>query len=260
MNHESAAYTERRIAEAQDILRGARHLVALTGAGISTPSGIPDFRSPASGLWTHANPMDVATIYAFRQHPQDFYDWIHPLTVLTLAAQPNAAHRALADMERHGPLRAVITQNIDMLHTRAGSQSVLEVHGHMREMTCLRCFDIVPSAAILDEFLVTSETPHCSCGGVLKPNVILFGEQLPVRTLNRAKKETQLADVMLVVGSSLEVAPAGDLPLMARAHGARLIIVNFEPTHVDPAADVVIHADVVEVLPRLAAVFQPTSD
>lgn len=130
----------------------------------------------------------------------------------------------------------------------------------MREMTCLRCFDIVPSAAILENFLATAETPHCPCGGVLKPNVILFGEQLPVRTLNRAKKETLLADVMLVVGSSLEVAPAGDLPLMAAANGARLIIVNFEPTHIDHAADVVIHADVVEVLPQLAAVFQPTSD
>jgi NAD-dependent deacetylase len=130
----------------------------------------------------------------------------------------------------------------------------------MREMTCLRCFDIVPSASILEEFLFTAETPHCSCGGVLKPNVILFGEQLPVRTLNRAKKETQLADVMLVAGSSLEVAPAGDLPIMAKAHGARLIVVNLEPTHIDIHADVVIHGDVVEVLPRLAELFQPPSD
>lgn len=248
------------IREAQAILRQARHVVALTGAGISTPSGIPDFRSPDSGLWSRANPLEVATIYAFRQHPQQFYDWIHPLASLTLAARPNAAHLALAQMERFGPLQAVITQNIDMLHTRAGSEMVLEVHGHMREMTCLRCFDIVPSAAILEEFLATAETPHCSCGGVLKPNVILFGEQLPVRTLNRAKQETRRADVMLVAGSSLEVAPAGDLPLMARANGARLIIVNLGPTHADTHADVVIHGDVVEVLPRLAELFQPTSD
>jgi NAD-dependent deacetylase len=251
---------DERVEQARAILCNARRLVALTGAGISTPSGIPDFRSPDSGLWTHANPMDVATIYAFRQHPQAFYDWIHPLAVLTLAAKPNAAHLALAQMERFGPLQAVITQNIDMLHSRAGSQTVLEVHGHMREMTCLRCFDIVPSASILEEFLLTAETPHCGCGGVLKPNVILFGEQLPVRTLNRAKKETQLADVMLVAGSSLEVAPAGDLPIMAKARGARLIVVNLEPTHVDIHADVVIHGDVVEVLPRLAELFLPASD
>jgi NAD-dependent deacetylase len=251
---------EELIARARAILRDARHVVALTGAGISTPSGIPDFRSPDSGLWTYANPLEVASIYAFRQHPQDFYDWIHPLAAQTVAAQPNAAHLALAQMERFGPLRAVITQNIDLLHTRAGSETVLELHGHLREMTCLRCFEIVPAAAILEEFLVTAEVPHCGCGGVLKPNVILFGEQLPVRTLNRAKKELELADAVLVVGSSLEVAPAGDLPLLALSHGARLIIVNLGPTYLDPQADVVIHADVVEVLPRLAQLFQPTSD
>lgn len=251
---------EELIARAQAILRDAQHVVALTGAGISTPSGIPDFRSPDSGLWTHANPLEVASIYAFRQHPQDFYDWIHPLAALTVAAQPNVAHLALAQMERFGPLRAVVTQNIDILHTRAGSETVLEIHGHLREMTCLRCFEIVPAAAILEEFLVTGETPHCSCGGVLKPNVILFGEQLPVRTVNRAKKELQAADVVLVAGSSLEVAPAGDLPLLALSNGARLIIVNLGPTYLDPQADIVIHADVVEVLPRLAELFQPTSD
>ncbi|NLF64818.1 MAG: NAD-dependent deacylase [Chloroflexi bacterium] len=251
---------EELIARAQAILRDAQHLIALTGAGISTPSGIPDFRSPDSGLWTHADPLEVASIYAFRQHPQDFYDWIHPLAARTVAAQPNAAHTALAQMERYGPLRAVITQNIDLLHTRAGSETVLEIHGHLREMTCLRCFEIVPAEAILQEFLVAAEVPHCSCGGVLKPNVILFGEQLPVRTLNRAKKEIQTADTMLVVGSSLEVAPAGDLPLLALANGARVIIVNLEPTYLDPQADVVIHADVVEVLPRLAELFLPNSD
>ena len=246
---------EELIAKAQELLLQAHHAVALTGAGISTPSGIPDFRSPTSGLWQRANPLEVASIYAFRQRPQDFYDWIYPLTELTLAAQPNAAHLALVHLEQHGPLQAVITQNIDMLHTRAGSETVLEVHGHMRELTCLRCYDIVPSDEILAEFLETGKTPHCSCGGVLKPNVILFGEQLPVRTMNRAKKEVRESDLMLVAGSSLEVAPAGDLPLLAQQTGSRLIIVNYEKTHVDTLADVVIHADVDEVLPRLAAPF-----
>ena len=246
---------EQLIAEAQKLLREADHAVALTGAGVSTPSGIPDFRSPTSGLWERANPLEVASIYAFRQRPQDFYDWIYPLTELTLAAEPNPAHRALADLERHGPLETLITQNIDMLHTRAGSESVLEVHGHMRELTCLRCYEIVPSADILAGFLDTGETPRCDCGGVLKPNVILFGEQLPVRTMNKAKKEARACDLMLVAGSSLEVAPAGDLPLLAQQTGARLIIVNHTETHVDALADVVIHADVVDVLPRLAAPF-----
>lgn len=245
------------ITEAQALLRNSRHAVALTGAGISTPSGIPDFRSPDSGLWERADPLQVASIYAFRQRPQDFYDWIHPLTKKTLAAQPNAAHVALAQLEQYGPVQTVITQNIDMLHTRAGSETVLEVHGHMRELTCLRCYEIIPSEAVLKEFIETGETPHCACGGVLKPNVILFGEQLPVRTMNQSKKQAQLCDLMLVAGSSLEVAPAGDLPVMAYETGSRLIIVNYDETHVDRLADVVIHANVVDVLPRLAAPFLP---
>lgn len=248
---------DKLIAEAQELLRKSRHTVALTGAGISTPSGIPDFRSPESGLWEQADPLHVASIYAFRQRPQDFYDWIHPLTKKTLAARPNAAHVALAQLEQYGPVKAVITQNIDMLHTRAGSETVLEVHGHMRELTCLRCYEIIPSEAVLEEFIESGETPRCACGGVLKPNVILFGEQLPVRTMNQSKKQAQLCDLMLIAGSSLEVAPAGDLPVMAYETGARLIIVNYDETHADRLADVVIHADVVDVLPRLAAPFLP---
>lgn len=250
-------YIDKLVAEAQELLRASRHTVALTGAGISTPSGIPDFRSPESGLWERADPFQVASIYAFRQRPQDFYDWIHPLTKKTLAAQPNAAHVALAQLERYGPVKAVITQNIDMLHTKAGSETVLEVHGHMRELTCLRCYEIVPSDSILPTFIETGEAPRCSCGGVLKPNVILFGEQLPVRTMNRSKKETRLCDLMLVAGSSLATAPAGDLPVMAYETGSRLIVVNYDRTHVDEMADVVIHADVVDVLPRLVAPFLP---
>lgn len=244
------------VERAQELLLNARRAVALTGAGISTPSGIPDFRSPTSGLWQHVDPMQVATRYAFQQRPQDFYDWIHPLVETTLAARPNAAHYALVEMESHGPLRAVITQNIDMLHSKAGSQRVIEIHGHLREMTCLRCYDIVPAAPVFQQFLATGEVPRCHCGGVLKPNVILFGEQLPVRAVQASKHETIQSDLMLVAGSSLEVAPAGDLPILARQTGARLIVVNLEPTHVDELADVVIRADVVDILPRLAAPFQ----
>lgn len=243
------------IEEARRLLSGASHIVALTGAGISTPSGIPDFRSPSSGLWERVDPLQVASLFAFRQRPQDFYDWIYPLTKKTLAARPNAAHLALAQMEKFGPLQAVITQNIDMLHSKAGSQNIIEIHGHMRELTCLRCFDIVPSEPVLEQFLESGEAPHCSCGGVLKPNVILFGEQLPVRALAESKRQARQCDVMLVVGSSLEVAPAGDLPLLARDHDARLIIVNYGETYADHIADVVIHADVVEVLPLLADPF-----
>ncbi|MCI0578435.1 MAG: NAD-dependent deacylase [Chloroflexi bacterium] len=250
------ASVDELIKRAQALLLRSSHAVALTGAGISTPSGIPDFRSANSGLWNQADPLEVASIYAFRRRPQDFYDWIHPLAKLTLEAQPNAAHLALAQLERHGPLRAVVTQNIDMLHTRAGSRNIYEAHGHLREVTCLRCYNVYQAGPYLSEFIDTGHVPHCEqCGGVLKPNVILFGEQLPVQVLNEAKKHSRACDVMLVAGSSLEVAPVGDLPFLAAEAGAHLIIVNYEPTHIDHLAEVVIHADVVQVLPQLAAPF-----
>jgi NAD-dependent deacetylase len=244
------------IESAIHLLRSSRHTVALTGAGISTPSGIPDFRSPDSGLWSGVDPFQVASIYAFRHRPQDFYDWIHPLAKVTVTARPNPAHEALVSLEANGPLRSVITQNIDMLHTRAGSRVVHEVHGHLRELTCLRCYGIYSSAGILDSFIENRQVPLCpDCGGVLKPNVILFGEQLPVRVLSQARKDALACDVMLVIGTSLEVAPAGDLPLMAKNNGARIIIVNRDDTCADEFADVVFHADVVEILPRLSAAF-----
>lgn len=238
------------------MLSQSKHAVALTGAGISTPSGIPDFRSPTSGFWEKVDPFQVASIYGFSRRPQDFYDWIHPLAKLIRAAQPNAAHIALAALEKKGPLQGVITQNIDMLHSKAGSETVYEIHGHMREMTCMRCYHVFEAEPFIENFLETRQVPLCTyCSGVLKPNVILFGEQLPVRVLEKAKQQTRLCDVMLVAGSSLVVAPVCDLPLEAIQNGARLIIVNFEETYADQYADVVIHADVVEVLPQLAAAF-----
>jgi NAD-dependent deacetylase len=247
---------EAKIERARRLLAQAKHVIALTGAGISTPSGIPDFRSPGSGFWEKVDPFQVASLHGFNRRPQDFYDWIHPLAKLTHLAKPNAAHVALATLEKSGPLQGVITQNIDMLHHKAGSRSVYEIHGHMREMTCVRCYQVVEAESILKTFLETRQVPHCAdCGGVLKPNVILFGEQLPVRILEQAKKQTRLCDVMIVVGSSLAVAPVCDLPLAAVHNGARLIMVNFEETYADRYADVVFHADVVEVLPQLAAIF-----
>ena len=248
------------IAQAIRLFQQSKHAVALTGAGISTPSGIPDFRSRNSGLWEKYDPMAVASIQGFKQNPQHFYDWLHPLLARTLAAEPNAAHRALAQLETYGPLKSVITQNIDTLHTQAGSKTIYEVHGHMREVTCLRCYEIYAAETIFHDFMTTGEVPVCpACGGVLKPNVILFGELLPVLVLNRARQQARVCDLMLVAGSSLEVAPAGDLPLVARQSGASLIIVNLSRTHLDDLADVVIHADVVDILPQLAAPFLPAS-
>jgi NAD-dependent deacetylase len=240
------------IEHAARLFKQASYVVAFSGAGISTDSGIPDFRSPESGLWQGVDPMAVASIYGFKRDPGAFYDWVRPLTHTTVNAQPNPAHLALAQLEMMGYLRDIITQNIDMLHTRAGSRCVHELHGHMREATCIQCYAVFDGAPILDQFLQDGLVPHCSqCGGVLKPNVILFGEQLPIRTLQAAQEATRKCDLMLIVGSSLEVAPASEIPILASRTGARLIIVNLEPTSIDSLAEVVIHDRAARVLPEI---------
>src|SRR5215207_1263958 len=140
------------IAGAAELLKQAKYTIAFTGAGISTPSGIPDFRSQSSGLWEKDDPMTVASMYGFRQNPQAFYNWIYPLARLTVNAQPNLAHVALAQLEAHGLLKAIITQNIDLLHTRAGNKTVYELHGHLREATCVHCFTVYPAEPIIHQF------------------------------------------------------------------------------------------------------------
>jgi NAD-dependent deacetylase len=243
---------EIEVERAAELVRESHYMVALTGAGHSTASGIPDFRSPQSGLWEKADPMLVASVWSFRLKPETFYHWIRPLVRTMLDARPNPAHFALAELERRGILKAVITQNIDDLHQRAGSQRVLELHGHMREATCVRCYKVVPVEPLIQP-LLDGQVPHCECGGVLKPNVILFGEQLPVRVFNEARAEAKRCDLFLVAGSSLEVIPAADLPYVAIRSGAQGMIVNYQPTDFDRHAQVVIHGDVTEILPRIVA-------
>ncbi len=243
---------EQKIQQAAKLIRNAKHAVALTGAGISTPSGIPDFRSPGSGLWEQSDSMSVASFWGFVEHPQGFYDWVKPLSQKMMVAQPNPAHCALAELEAMGRIHAILTQNIDNLHQRAGSKRVLEVHGHMREATCIRCYHMAPAQPLMEKFIADGTMPRCEvCGGVMKPNVVLFGEMLPVSVLYEAEQESKTCDVMLVAGSSLEVAPAADLPLVAKQNGAALIIVNKSSTIADAYAAVVLREDVAIALPRI---------
>lgn len=243
-----------QIEKAADLVAEARHAVALTGAGVSTPSGIPDFRSPGSGLWEKVDPMAVASIFAFRLQPKAFYDWLHPMAELLLNAQPNPAHHALADLENMGLLKAVITQNIDNLHQKAGSTQVYELHGHLREATCIRCHKIMPARSLIQKFVADAQVPRCECGGVMKPNATLFGEQPPLDALMAAQQEAEVCDLMLVAGSSLQVVPASGIPLLAKRRRARIIIVNYQITSLDPSADIVIHEDVAVVLPKLVEI------
>lgn len=241
-----------KITQAAELIKKSTHAVALTGAGVSTPSGIPDFRSPESGLWKKVDPFSIASIWGFMEQPQNFYDWFKPLAKLTQTAKPNPAHHALAELEAVGKLHAIITQNIDNLHQRAGSKRVLEVHGHIRQATCMRCYHLIDSAPMFEQFIKDGQVPLCEiCGGVMKPNAVLFGEMLPVSVMYDADQESRKCDVMLIAGSSLQVAPAADLPLVAKKNGAALIIVNKTPTHIDAHATVVLRENVATALPRM---------
>ena len=243
--------TQRQIERAAALIVNSKHIVALTGAGISTPSGIPDFRSPGSGLWEKVNPLLIASSFSFRVQPQVFYEWARPLARKLLQAEPNPAHHALAELEEMGLLKAVITQNIDDLHQKAGSKRVLELHGNMQQATCLKCHKVVPFQDMIEQFLEAGEMPYCSCGGLLRPNVVLIGEQLPRWVLLEAWGEAEKCDLMLVIGSSLEIAPAAEIPSVAGRRGAMSIIVNYQPTPLDSQADVVIRQDVAEALHQI---------
>jgi NAD-dependent deacetylase len=244
----------RAVSRAADLLRHARRVVALTGAGISTPSGIPDFRSAGTGLWEQVDPMAVASLSGFRYDPEAFFGFLRPLAAQILAAVPNAAHRALAQLESAGRMTGVITQNIDQLHQKAGSSHVVEVHGTVQRATCIVCFRELEAGPHLETFIRDGAVPRCpTCGGILKPNVILFGEQLPRAPLEAARAWCAACDLLLVAGSSLEVTPVSHLPQLALASGARLIILNREATYLDGRADVVFREDLVDVLPELAA-------
>lgn len=242
-----------RIAFAASLIRQARYAVLLSGAGISTPSGIPDFRSEGSGLWTRVDPMEVASLPVFRHAPERFFEWFRPLAAQMYRAEPNAAHKAVAELEHSGYLKSVITQNIDSLHQKAGSRHVIQVHGTLETLTCRECFYKTEAAPYLDPFIEHGLIPRCPhCGGILKPDVILFGEQLPQKAWLEAQRETRHCDLFIVAGSSLEVLPVASLPLEALNHGAHLIIINQSETYLGVRADVLLLDDVARVLPDLA--------
>lgn len=230
------------IGKAAEILRKSRYVVALTGAGISTESGIPDFRSPGTGLWEKEDPEDF-TIDSFLDDPRAFYRRIAPLLRVIRDAAPNSGHFALAELESQGLLQAVITQNIDGLHQAAGSRHVLEVHGSFKTGTCQSCGKKGNTADLLFQ-LERGEEPDCPyCHGVVKPDVTLFGEDMPP-DFQLAHREAMKCDCMLVVGSSLQVAPVGYLPRYSK----KLLIINRGTTPYDDLAQVVISGASANVL------------
>jgi NAD-dependent protein deacetylase/lipoamidase len=240
-----------------ELIRRADSIVALTGAGISVPSGIPDFRSPGSGVWANVDPMEVAHIDAFHRDPQRFWSFYGERFQTLEDKQPNPAHQVLADLERAGLLDAVITQNIDRLHGRAGSQQVIEVHGSIASSSCLQCGGRYPIAEVrARQASQTLGVPLCDCGEPLKPDVVLFGEMLPFAAFARAERLAAAADLLLCVGSSLEVYPVAGLPELTLGSGGKLAILTQGSTPFDRFATVRLHGDVVEELEALRAALE----
>jgi NAD-dependent deacetylase len=240
-----------RVAE---LLRESERAVVLTGAGVSVPSGIPDFRTPGKGLWEKVNPMEVAHIDAFRRDPDRFWSFYSQRFAGLVDKQPNRAHAAIAELERRGLVRGVVTQNIDRLHRRGGSRRVVEVHGSIDRCVCPECGGYVPLDEVLELLAAGVGTPECSaCIAALKPDVVLFGEPLPEDAMAEAHALAEEADLMLSIGSSLEVFPVAGLPGVTLEAGGRLALVTQGPTPYDASAEVKLDGDVVAELDAVMA-------
>jgi NAD-dependent deacetylase len=232
-----------------ELLSVAERAVALTGAGVSVPSGIPDFRTPGSGLWENVDPMEVAHIDAFDRDPDRFWSFYGERFATLRDKRPNPAHEALAELERRGLLRGVVTQNIDRLHRAAGSGEVVEVHGSIEHSACPACEARVGLDRTLELIEASDGAPRCErCGDPLKPDVVLFGELLPEEAMAAAQRLAAEADLLLCVGSSLEVYPVAALPETTLAAGGRLAIVTQGRTSYDSRASVKLEGDVAEEL------------
>ena len=237
-----------------ELIRGAKRAVVLTGAGVSVPSGIPDFRTPGKGIWEKVNPMEVAHIDAFRGNPDRFWQFYSERFASLVDKQPNPAHEAIAELERRGHVRGVITQNVDRLHRMAGSERVVEVHGSIEFCVCLDCGGRVALERVVEILEAHPGAPECAaCIQPLKPDVVLFGEMLPTAALAEAHKLAEEADLMLCVGSSLEVFPVASLPGVTLEAGGRVAIVTAGPTPYDAEAEVKLSGDVAEELQAVVA-------
>ncbi|HKG91447.1 MAG TPA: NAD-dependent deacylase [Gemmatimonadaceae bacterium] len=243
-----------RVEQVAGLLRDSERAVVLTGAGISVPSGIPDFRSPGTGLWENVDPMEVAHIEAWRRDPDRFWSFYAQRFASLVERAPNEAHLAVAELERRGLVRAVITQNIDRLHRLAGTERLIEVHGSIDQSVCMECGGKLPINRVLELLAEDDGAPLCpACIAPLKPDVVLFGELLPGRALAEAQQLAMDADLMLCVGSSLEVYPVAGLPAITHGGGGRLVLVTQGPTPYDEDAEVKLDGDVVTELRAVLA-------
>lgn len=230
----------------EDWLKSSRHTVVFTGAGMSTESGLPDFRSSNNGLWRKKDPSQIASTKALNDNVKEFIEFYRERVLGVKEFGPHQGHYILAKWEQEGIIRSIITQNVDGFHQEAGSTRVAELHGTLQKLHCQKCGKEYSSENYVNKDY------YCECGGVLRPNIVLFGEVLPQDAFQLAMEETEKADLFIVLGSSLSVTPANQFPLIAKGSGAKLVIVNMEPTPFDKFADQVIHGKKIgEILTEL---------
>ena len=218
-----------------ELIKKSRNTIIYTGAGMSTESGLPDFRSAKTGLWENVDPTAVASTDALNRDVERFFQFYRDRVLGVKDCNPHKGHDILARWERRGVIKGIITQNVDGFHSVAGSENIMELHGTLQKVHCQSCGQVYGNE------MYEAETFYCKCGGKLRPSVVLFGEGLPEETFMKAIDASERADLFIVLGSSLTVTPANQFPLLAKENGAKLVIVNLEPTLFDHYADLVIH-------------------
>jgi len=236
---------------AQLILK-AQNIVILTGAGMSTESGIADFRSPETGLWEKVDPYEFGSVHSYVANTSKNLKFMLEMGMTIFRAKPNKGHKSITKLQKMDKLKGVITQNIDGLHQKAHTKNIVELHGTVNESKCMRCHKVYPITTMINQVLNGNYSPSCEvCQGLLKPNAIFFGEPLLSETLIKADKMIEDCDLMIVLGSSLLVYPAAHYPDKASSNGTKLVIINIQETHIDKYAEVVIHDKIGEVFPQI---------
>ncbi len=247
---------EEKIEKFVSIILESENIVALSGAGMSTESGIPDFRSPDTGLWDKMDPEEFASIHSYVSNTGKNLEFMLELGMTIFKAKPNKGHKALAKLQKLGKLKGVLTQNIDGLHQKARTKNIIELHGTANESKCMRCSKTFPITAMINQVL-KGEAPSCEvCNGLLKPNVIFFGEPLESEDLLAADDMIDECDLLIILGSSLVVYPVAFHPQKALAQGAKVVILNIQQTHLDGQAAVVIHEKIGDVLPKIVEIVE----
>lgn len=245
-----------KIEKFASLILESENIVALTGAGMSTESGIPDFRSPDTGLWENVDPVEFASIHSYVSNTGKNLQFMLELGMTIFKAKPNMGHKALAKLQKLGKLKGILTQNIDGLHQKTRTRNIVELHGTANESKCMRCSMVFPITTMINQVL-KGEAPSCeNCNGLLKPNVIFFGEPLESENLLKADEMIDECDLLIILGSSLIVYPVAFQPSRALSHGAKIAIINIQETHMDDHAEVVIHKKIGDVLPKIVEIVE----